>query len=138
MAFGRGRALGAQDAVAVDLDAVDVRTSLKSDGSTTSISRKRTSARPGTGLMPRCSRSLAAYSASSPAWRRLAMRLSAPSWSRESVMNRRAASSNSMRSARSSVVRVTREISETTMMPAMNMAEMAMPSGFSMTFSTRA
>ena len=61
-----------------------------------------------------------------------------PSWARESVMNRRAPSSNSIRSARSSVVRVTREISETTMMPAMNSAEMAMPSGFSMMFSTRA
>jgi hypothetical protein len=36
-----------------------------------------------------------------------------------------------MRSARSSVVRATREISDTTMMPAMNIAEMAMPSGFS-------
>ena len=81
--------------------------------------------------MPRCSASLAAYSAASPAWRRLAMRFSAPSWARESVTNRRAASSNSMRSARSSVVRVTREISETTMMPAMNIAEIAMPSGFS-------
>ncbi len=43
-----------------------------------------------------------------------------------------------MRSARSSVVRETREISETVMMPAMNSAEMAMPSGFSMMFSTRA
>ena len=53
-------------------------------------------------------------------------------------MNRRAASSNSIRSARSSVVRVTREISETTMMPAMNSAEMAMPSGFSTMFSTSA
>ena len=75
---------------------------------------------PGTGFMPRCSRSLRAYSASSPACRRLAMMLSSPSWAIESAMNRRAGSSNSIRSARSSVVRVTRETSETTMMPAMN------------------
>ena len=53
-------------------------------------------------------------------------------------MNRRAASSNSMWSTRSSVVREIREISETTMMPTMNRAEMAMPSGFSTMFSTRA
>src|SRR3954470_17499122 len=38
------------------------RTSLKVDGSTTSISRNSTSWLPGTGLVPRCSRSLAAYS----------------------------------------------------------------------------
>ncbi|TCM42732.1 hypothetical protein EV648_110273 [Kribbella sp. VKM Ac-2568] len=56
----------------------------------------------------------------------------------ESVRNPRAASSNSIRSARSSVVRETREISETVMMPAMNRPEMAMPSGFSMMFSTSA
>jgi len=43
-----------------------------------------------------------------------------------------------MRSARSSVVRETRDTSETTIMPRMNRAEMAMPSGFSMTFSTSA
>ena len=46
--------------------------------------------------------------------------------------------SNSMCSARSSVVRVTREISETTTMPRMNSAEIAMPSGFSRMFSTNA
>ena len=53
-------------------------------------------------------------------------------------MNRRAASSNSMRSARNSVVRETRETSETTMMPRMKSAEIAMPSGCSMMFATSA
>lgn len=113
-------------------------TSLKSEGSTTSISRKITSAAPGSGLRPRCSSSLAEYSASSPPWRRLAMMLSCPSWAIESATNSLARSSNSMCSTRSSVVRDTRETSETTMIPAMNMPEMAMPSGLSITFSTRA
>ena len=53
-------------------------------------------------------------------------------------MNRRAGSSNSIRSARNSVVRVTRETSETTMMPRMNSAEMVIPSGCSTTFSSSA
>src|SRR3712207_5170050 len=43
-----------------------------------------------------------------------------------------------MRSARSSVVREIREISDTAMMPAMNIAEMTIPSGFSMMLSTSA
>ena len=55
-----------------------------------------------------------------------------------SAMNRRAVSSNSMRSARISVVRETREIREMTTMPRMNSAEMASPSGFSMMFATSA
>ncbi|WP_240509144.1 hypothetical protein [Streptomyces agglomeratus] len=71
-----------------------VSDSLKSEGSTTSISRNRTSAGPGTGLVPRCSRSLSEYSARSPACRRLAMMLIELSWARVSVMNRRAAGSN--------------------------------------------
>ena len=53
-------------------------------------------------------------------------------------MNRRAASSNSIVSARISVVREIRETMETTMMPRMNRAEIASPSGFSITFSTSA
>lgn len=61
-----------------------------------------------------------------------------PSNASESVRKRRAVSSNSIRSARSSVVRDTREMSETMTMPAMNSPEMAIPSGFSMTFSTSA
>ena len=51
---------------------------------------------------------------------------------------RRAVSSNSMSSARSSVARASRDTSEMTTMPAMNASEMTMPSGFSMTFSTSA
>jgi hypothetical protein len=43
-----------------------------------------------------------------------------------------------MRSARSSVVRDTREISDTPMMPTMNMPEIARPSGLSMMFLIRA
>jgi hypothetical protein len=43
-----------------------------------------------------------------------------------------------MRSTRSSVVRDTRETSDTPMMPAMNAAEIAMPSGFSTTFAPSA
>jgi hypothetical protein len=53
-------------------------------------------------------------------------------------MKRRARSSNSIRSARSSVLRHTRDTSDTTMMPRMKLKEMAMPSGFSSTFSTSA
>jgi len=53
-------------------------------------------------------------------------------------MNCRAAGSNSMRSARSSVVRDTREISDTVMIPTMNIPEIARPSGLSMTFLTSA
>ncbi len=92
----------------------------------------------GYGLSPRCSRSLAVYSAVSPACRRVAMMLSWPSWARESVMRGRAVASNSRRSARNSVVRETREFVETLMMPTMNRAEVAMPSGFSMMFSISA
>ena len=53
-------------------------------------------------------------------------------------MKRRAASSNLMMSARSSVVRATRETSEIAMMPRMKNAEMASPSGFAMTFAASA
>ena len=51
---------------------------------------------------------------------------------------RRAASSNSMASARSSVARASRETNEISTMPATNASEMTMPSGFSMTLSTNA
>ena len=84
--------------------------SRNSDGSTTLISRNSTSARPGTGLSRRCASSFSSYSAASPAPMRLAIMLSRPSCTSESAMNRRAASSNSIVSARISVVRVTREI----------------------------
>ena len=53
-------------------------------------------------------------------------------------MNSRAGASNSIRSARSSVVRLTREISDTAMIPATKTAEMAMPSGFSTMLSASA
>ena len=66
------------------------------------------------------------------------MRLIRPSNSSESVMNRRAFSSNSIRSTRSSVVRLTRETRETATMPRMKNPEMAMPSGFSITFAASA
>ncbi|MER8226414.1 hypothetical protein ABTZ58_39205 [Streptomyces sp. NPDC094143] len=60
------------------------------------------------------------------------------SWARLSAMNRRASSSKTMRSARSSVVRATREISDTVTMPRMKNPEMAMPSGLSMMLAPRA
>jgi hypothetical protein len=53
-------------------------------------------------------------------------------------MNLRAASSNSIRSARSSVLRDTRETREIATIPAMKTAEIAMPSGFSMTLAPSA
>ena len=55
-----------------------------------------------------------------------------------SARNLRAVSSNSIRSARSSVLRHTRDTSDTTTMPTMKKNEMAIPSGFSITLSTRA
>jgi hypothetical protein len=96
------------------------------------------SAAPGTGFITRCAFSFSSYSALSPAWRLLATRWSCPSGARESVMNRRAGSSNSMWSARSSVVRVTRETREITTIPRMKKAEMVIPSGFSMTLAISA
>ena len=86
----------------------------------------------------RCASSFSSYSAASPAPMRLAIMLSRPSCTSESAMNRRAASSNSIVSARISVVRETRETMETTTMPRMNKAEIASPSGFSITLSTSA
>jgi hypothetical protein len=53
-------------------------------------------------------------------------------------MKRRASSSNSILSTRSSVVRLMRETSETATMPRMKNPEMARPSGFSMTLAASA
>ena len=96
---------------------------LNSDGSTMSISRNRTSAGArARGSCPRCSRSLSAYSASSPAWRLLAMMFSC------AVVGKRVGDEppgGLVELDRSAAVRwcaVTREISETTMMPAMKNA----------------
>jgi hypothetical protein len=54
------------------------------------------------------------------------------------VRNLRAGWSNSIRSARNSVVRDIRDTREITTMPAMNANEITMPSGFSISFAASA
>ncbi len=90
------------------------------------------------GFDTRWAASFAAYSSASPACRWLAMTVWRPSRVSESVLKRRAGSSNSIAWARSSVVRLIREARLTTMMPATNRPKMAIPSGFSRTFSNSA
>ena len=94
-------------------------------------------ARGGIGLQARCTRTLSRYSAASPACFLFAIRCSRP-WYPASATNFRAASSNSIRSTRSSVARITRETTESSTIAAMKAAEMAIPSGFSITLSTSA
>ena len=76
----------------------------------------------GMWLSSRCSFSLLSYSASSPAWRRLATMWISPPWLASS-MNLCAVSSSSMRSCLSSSERYTRETSEMAMMAPMKNGE---------------
>ena len=137
---GCGGASGAQHPVPVDLDTANsLKTSRSREGSMTSISRTTMLPYRGHGFISRCGLLWPAYSARSPSLLRFASRVSAPSKLLYGVGDELGGRPVELdRSTRSSVVRATRETSESTMMPAMNSAEMAIPLGCSTTFATNA
>ena len=107
-----------------------------SDGSLTVISTKMKSCCSVRSWSFMICRRFSAYSAASPASGSFAT--SRTVRRAQSRMNICAVSSRWTSVTRSSKARVSRDVSETTKMPAMNSAEMVMPSGFSITFAARA
>ena len=106
---------------------------LNSDASLVATSTNSTGSHGFSWCVSRASRILAAYSATSPTPGRLAITRTWPvvaAWS----MNSSAASSASTPWIRSSVERSTRDTSDSTMIEAMKIAAMRMPSGRSWMF----